>query len=118
MDQPAGLYEKAQEIDRRRGQMRVSGQRVRPKMASAAAEIAANRFGIGARGGEIDAARGDPRGWLKAQLQPLRFDEAKGSSSQAVKLGAELREERAQRHKQAPATPPQDAAAGRKKRGR
>lgn len=32
------------------------------------AAIAANRFGIGARDGEIAAAQGDPRGWLLAQL--------------------------------------------------
>ncbi len=32
------------------------------------AAIAANRFGIGARDGEIAAAEGDPRGWLLAQL--------------------------------------------------
>jgi uncharacterized protein (DUF1800 family) len=32
--------------------------------------IAANRFGMGARPGEIDAASSDPRGWLKAQVKP------------------------------------------------
>jgi uncharacterized protein (DUF1800 family) len=32
--------------------------------------IAANRFGLGARPGEIRAIAGDPRGWLKAQLTP------------------------------------------------
>jgi uncharacterized protein (DUF1800 family) len=32
--------------------------------------IAVNRFGLGARPGELDAARGDPRGWLEAQLAP------------------------------------------------
>lgn len=34
------------------------------------AAIAANRFGLGARPGEIRAIAGDPRGWLKAQLTP------------------------------------------------
>lgn len=34
------------------------------------AAIAANRFGLGARPGEIKAIAGDPRGWLKAQLTP------------------------------------------------
>jgi uncharacterized protein (DUF1800 family) len=34
------------------------------------AAIAANRFGLGARPGEIRAISADPRGWLKAQLAP------------------------------------------------
>lgn len=34
------------------------------------AAIAANRFGLGARPGELKAIAGDPRGWLLAQLQP------------------------------------------------
>ncbi len=35
-----------------------------------AALLAANRFGQGARPGELQAIGGDPRGWLKAQLDP------------------------------------------------
>jgi uncharacterized protein (DUF1800 family) len=35
---------------------------------SPAAAIATNRFGLGARPGEIAACAGDPRGWLAAQL--------------------------------------------------
>jgi uncharacterized protein (DUF1800 family) len=34
------------------------------------ATIAANRFGLGARPGEIKSIAGDPRGWLIAQLDP------------------------------------------------
>ena len=34
------------------------------------AAIAANRFGLGARPGEIRTIASDPRGWLKAQLSP------------------------------------------------
>lgn len=34
------------------------------------AAVAATRFGLGARPGEIAAARSDPRGWLKAQIRP------------------------------------------------
>ncbi|MEI9989839.1 MAG: DUF1800 family protein [Rhizomicrobium sp.] len=34
--------------------------------------IAANRFGLGARPGEVAAVSGDPRGWLLAQLTPER----------------------------------------------
>ncbi|HET6971942.1 MAG TPA: DUF1800 family protein [Phenylobacterium sp.] len=33
------------------------------------AAIAATRFGLGAKAGEIAAARSDPRGWLKAQVR-------------------------------------------------
>lgn len=33
------------------------------------AAIAANRFGLGARPGDLQAIAGDPRGWLKAQIQ-------------------------------------------------
>jgi len=34
------------------------------------AAIAANRFGLGARPGELARIAGDPRGWLRAQLTP------------------------------------------------
>ena len=34
------------------------------------AAIAANRFGLGARPGELSKIAGDPRGWLRAQLTP------------------------------------------------
>lgn len=34
------------------------------------ATVAVNRFGLGARPGEIAAVRSDPRGWLRAQLRP------------------------------------------------
>ncbi len=34
------------------------------------AAIAANRFGLGARPGDLQATSGDPRGWLLEQLQP------------------------------------------------
>jgi uncharacterized protein (DUF1800 family) len=34
------------------------------------AAIAANRFGLGARPGELEAIASDPRGWLKSQLTP------------------------------------------------
>ncbi|MFT3752582.1 MAG: DUF1800 family protein [Paludibacter sp.] len=36
------------------------------------AVIAANRFGLGARPGELRQAQSDPRGWLKTQLQGAR----------------------------------------------
>ncbi len=36
----------------------------------ALAAVAANRFGLGARPGELGEIAGDPRGWLEAQLRP------------------------------------------------
>ncbi|HEX7081256.1 MAG TPA: DUF1800 domain-containing protein [Gammaproteobacteria bacterium] len=39
-------------------------------MKDFASAIAANRFGLGARPGELDRIAGDPRGWLAAQLEP------------------------------------------------
>src|SRR5580658_8926047 len=36
---------------------------------STAAAIATNRFGLGARPGELEACAGDPRAWLEAQLK-------------------------------------------------
>ncbi len=39
-------------------------------MSLADATIALNRFGLGARPGEIKVVAGDPRGWLIAQLTP------------------------------------------------
>ena len=39
-------------------------------MSLVEAAIAANRFGFGARPGDLDAIAGDPRGWLKAQIGP------------------------------------------------
>lgn len=38
-------------------------------VASIDSVIAANRFGLGARPGELKAIAGDPRGWLRAQLE-------------------------------------------------
>jgi uncharacterized protein (DUF1800 family) len=45
----------------------------RPDLSLQAA-IAAGRFGLGARPGEIDAAQADPQGWLIAQIQPQGGD--------------------------------------------
>ena len=38
------------------------------------AVIAVNRFGLGARPGEIESAASAPREWLSAQLTPQRSD--------------------------------------------
>ena len=39
------------------------------------AAIAVTRFGLGARPGEIDEARRDPKGWLSAQITPAGADQ-------------------------------------------
>jgi uncharacterized protein (DUF1800 family) len=49
------------------------------------AEIAVLRFGLGAKPGDLAAAAGDPRAWLKAQIQgavPLASDSALAPSDQ------------------------------------
>jgi len=63
-----------------------------------AAAIASNRFGLGARPGDLKVIGADPRGWLRAQLTggaPL-LEAAGLQSSQQILLGAEpiLRERR------------------------
>ncbi|SFJ75840.1 DUF1800 family protein [Caulobacter sp. UNC279MFTsu5.1] len=50
------------------------------------AAIAATRFGLGARPGEIDAARGDPRGFLAAQIRPEGADQPRGGEGSAQRL--------------------------------
>jgi uncharacterized protein (DUF1800 family) len=42
------------------------------------AAIAATRFGLGARPGEIAAAKSDPRGFLKSQIRPTGADQPPG----------------------------------------
>jgi uncharacterized protein (DUF1800 family) len=51
------------------------------------AAIAATRFGLGARPGEIEQASSDPKGWLAAQIRPEGADQPQGdlpSSRQAL----------------------------------
>lgn len=47
------------------------------------AEIAVNRFGMGARLGELQAAQTDPVNWLLKQIKPIAFDPAVGSLAKA-----------------------------------
>ncbi|MCI3131391.1 DUF1800 domain-containing protein [Phenylobacterium aquaticum] len=47
------------------------------------AAIAITRFGLGARPGEIAAARGDPRGFLKAQIRREGADQPEGDGATA-----------------------------------
>jgi uncharacterized protein (DUF1800 family) len=62
------------------------------------ASIAANCFGLGARAGELERARGDARGWLQKQLVGARAlpDEIRRlpPSAEVFKTYSELRRER------------------------
>jgi uncharacterized protein (DUF1800 family) len=50
------------------------------------AAIAATRFGLGARPGEIDAARNDPRGFLTAQIRSEGADQPQGGEGSPQRL--------------------------------
>ena len=61
------------------------------------AAVAANRFGLGARPGEISRIADDPRGALRAQLQggaPLIHDGALLDTATMLSRAADLRPER------------------------
>jgi uncharacterized protein (DUF1800 family) len=62
------------------------------------AVVAANRFGLGARPGELDRTRGDARAWLQQQLAGQRSlpDEIRRlpSSAEIFRAYAELRQDR------------------------
>jgi uncharacterized protein (DUF1800 family) len=63
-----------------------------------AAAIAANRFGLGARPGELAVVEQDPAGWLKAQLKgppPPINDAALKPASETLSHALELRKEAA-----------------------
>ena len=74
-----------------------SGARVCEAIAAAA--IAANRFGLGARPGELAAIGGDGRDWLRAQLKAWRHDRSLRFHSRAIIVVEERRSVR-------PARPP------------
>ena len=56
--------------------------------------IAANRFGLGAKSGEIAAASLNPRAWLKQQLQALDFNDGLASSGELEIALAEYQRDR------------------------
>jgi uncharacterized protein (DUF1800 family) len=56
------------------------------------ASIAVTRFGLGARPGEIAAARTDPAGYLKAQIAPTGADQPEGQFESAAQRIADLRQ--------------------------
>lgn len=61
------------------------------------AAIAATRFGLGARPGEIAAAQGDPRGFLTAQIRPEGADQPQGDGETSAQRLAELVDYRMQK---------------------
>ena len=70
------------------------------------AEIAVLRFGLGAKPGDLAAAAGDPRAWLKSQIKgavPLAVDTTLAPSDQIFAGLVAAREER-QKDRQAAAT--------------
>ena len=66
--------------------------------------IATNRFGFGARPGELDAARSDPRGWvletLKSPYRPPVYLEGLASGRELLAAFLELRAERTAERKE------------------
>ena len=48
------------------------------------AAIAATRFGLGARPGELAAARADPQGWLSAQIRPAGAELPRAANGQPL----------------------------------
>jgi uncharacterized protein (DUF1800 family) len=63
--------------------------------------IAANRFGLGAKPGEIEAASVNPRTWLKQQLQAIEFNDGLASSSELEIALAEYQRDRKRAKKMA-----------------
>jgi uncharacterized protein (DUF1800 family) len=78
------------------------------------AAIAVTRFGLGARPGEIAAARADPQGYLLAQIRPQGADQPPGPTASAVARIRELlayRQDReADKRSGAPASAPSKMA--------
>jgi uncharacterized protein (DUF1800 family) len=70
---------------------------------SLAAAIAANRFGLGARPGELAEAEHDPRGWLHRQLDgkaPVLTGQALRPSAETLQQALALRKELAEARRQ------------------
>ncbi len=56
------------------------------------AAIAATRFGLGAKPGEIDVARDDPKAWLISQIRPGGADQPQANPATAAQRVAEFRD--------------------------
>jgi uncharacterized protein (DUF1800 family) len=66
---------------------------------SLTAAIAANRFGLGARPGELDDVERDPQGWLRRQLKatpPVLAGEGLRPSAEVLRQAIGLRKDRAE----------------------
>src|SRR6476469_6801744 len=74
------------------------------------AAIAVTRFGLGARPGELDAVRSDPKGFLKSQIRKEGADQPPGPLPTSAERLADFREY--QRVLQAQRREPQPAAGG------
>jgi uncharacterized protein (DUF1800 family) len=61
-------------------------------MLTAAAAIAANRFGLGARPGDAEAIGSDPRGWLASQLEAPRRARSPAPQPASAAVLEEVRE--------------------------
>ncbi len=74
------------------------------------AAIAVTRFGLGARPGELEAAKNDPKGWLKAQITRGAADQPPGEWPTSAERNIAYREAQQQRQQlqraQGNATPP------------
>ena len=79
-------------------------------MTEFVAEIATNRFGLGARTDEIERASAAPDRWLLEQLRPLGFDTSIGSSEAAQQLFARHQQ---QMHRARKSSENQAAATGK-----
>jgi len=62
-----------------------------------AAAIAVTRFGLGAKPGELLAARDDPQGWLTAQIRPGGADQPQANPPTSAQRVIEFREYQKQR---------------------
>jgi uncharacterized protein (DUF1800 family) len=80
-----------------------------------ATAIAANRFGLGARPGELEGMRGQPRDWLVAQLEgapPVVAGNGLRSSADILSESLELRREQRKAADAPPPTPSRPAIEG------
>lgn len=75
------------------------------------AAIAVTRFGLGARPGELEQAKADPKGFLKAQIRPGGADQPEGELPSSAERLITFREfqQMEQRERQAQANAPQNA---------
>ncbi len=62
--------------------------------------IAVNRFGLGARSGELKQAKVDPQQWLIKQLQAIKFSTDLPSSQQVFEIMAEYRKNKSKAKQQ------------------